>query len=63
MYSPAAFDRAFDDLMHQAGVADDVAYASSKTGLILTEENKSRVTGKDLDDWREAIDEYHRLVA
>ena len=63
MYSPAAFDRAFDDLMHQAGVADDVAYASSKTGLILTEANKSRVTGKDLDDWREAIDEYHRPVA
>jgi len=37
-------------------------YAYKKTGRIVTEENKRLLSEEELDEWNDAIDEYHRRV-
>lgn len=49
-----------DSVMRKADIRPEIAYASRKTGLIVTAENMPYLTGQDLREWQEAIDEYYR---
>lgn len=50
--------------MEEAKIAPEFIYAYQKTdGLLLTEENEKLATGKDLEDWNNAIDEYFSGVS
>lgn len=50
------------DIMKKAKLPLHKIYAMKKTGLIATEENWHKLTTKDIEDWEEAIDEYHERV-
>ena len=49
------------DIMKQAGIDPSIIYAFEKTGRIVTEENKNKLTDAELTEWKEAVEEYHRL--
>jgi hypothetical protein len=46
--------------MQEAGMRPDFVYAFIKTnGLLVTEDNRSLIPEKDLQEWEAALDEYH----
>ncbi len=47
-----------DEVLERADIRPDIAYAIRKTGLIVTAHNKSLLTGRDLEEWNDAIEEY-----
>ncbi len=51
------------DIMKRAGIPPALIYAHTRTGRIVTEQNKSKLPDVDIREWDEAIDEYHRRVA
>lgn len=51
-------DRQMNAALDHADIDPGIAYAIQKTGLILTKENKQLATGRDLADWKQAVDEY-----
>jgi hypothetical protein len=60
LYSDELIQEEMDEILSLAGISPDIAYASQKTGRIVTAHNNSLLTGRDLREWREAIEEYHR---
>jgi hypothetical protein len=50
------------DAMSQAGIDAALIYAFKRTGRIVTESNKQLLTEEELQEWNDAIDEYHRRV-
>lgn len=64
LVSDADMERETIRMMDGAGIAPEIIYAYQKTGgLLLTNENKKLATGKDLEDWENAIDEYFNGVS
>ena len=55
-------EAAMVDLMKQAGIDPALIYAYEKTGRIVTEENKNKLTDAELAEWDEAVDEYRWLA-
>ncbi len=54
----------FNDLRRNAsavGVRPDMAYATNKTGMIITEKNHHMFSEEDKRRWEEALKEYKRL--
>ena len=50
--------------MHKAQVRPEIIYAYQRTnGLLLSKENMSLASTKDVEDWDAAIDEYFMLVS
>ena len=50
------------EAMHRSGMRPHLIYAYQKTGgLLLTRENESLATTKDIEDWDAAIEEYYSL--
>ena len=47
------------DAMRAAGIRPALIYAYERTGLIVTKENRSLLSAADLDEWEDAIAEYH----
>lgn len=47
----------------EAGTSPELAYATYKTGLMVTAFNKNLLTDSDLKEWNDAIEEYRRLQA
>jgi hypothetical protein len=56
------YERATVEAMSRAGIDPALIYAYKKTGRIVTEENKRLLSEEELDEWNDAIDEYHRRV-
>ena len=50
------------DILKRAGIPPAFIYACEKTGRIVTERNKELLTDAELQEWKEAVDEYHRRV-
>ncbi|WP_431138917.1 DUF5677 domain-containing protein [Enterobacter mori] len=48
------------EAMHKAGINPAIIYAYKKTGYLLAEENLDKYTGKVLQEWDNAIDEYNQ---
>ena len=47
-------------LLKRAGVPPALIYAYEKTGRLVTEENKRFLTDKELEEWDNAVEEYHK---
>ncbi|MCU4432300.1 SEC-C domain-containing protein [Acinetobacter pittii] len=59
LLSDVDMQREMVKVMEKAEIAPEFIYAYQKTGgLLLTEENEKLATGKDLEDWNDAIEEY-----
>jgi len=57
-----AFERELTDAMAAAGIDPAVIYASKKTGLIVTEDNREQMPAEALKEWEAAIGEYQELT-
>ena len=60
--SDEEYERAVVAGMPQAGLDPAVIYALKRTGRMVTDRNKHLLSKKDLRQWNDAIDEYHRTV-
>jgi len=40
-----------------------LVYAMNKTGRIVTQQNMRFLTDADLQEWNDAVDEYHQMIA
>jgi hypothetical protein len=47
------------EAMQQVGIDPAYIYAYTKTGRLLTKENRELLTPEELNEWKEAVDEYH----
>jgi hypothetical protein len=47
--------------MAKADLPPEIIYAYKKTGLLVSEMNRNRLSDEDLEEWNAAIDEYLRL--
>ena len=60
--SDEEYERAVVAAMPQAGLDPAVIYAFKRTGRIVTDSNKHLLSKKELRQWDDAIEEYHRTV-
>jgi len=60
--NPQQYEQAMIETMSQAGTDPAFIYAFKRTGRIVTESNKHRLTEKELRQWNDAIDEYQHRV-
>jgi len=45
-----------------SGMPPAIVYAMNKTGRIVTEENSQFLTDAELQEWNDAVDEYHQKI-
>jgi len=60
--NPHQYEQDMIETMAQAGVNPAFIYAFKRTGRIVTESNKHRLTEKELRRWNDAITEYEHKV-
>ena len=60
--SDEEYERAVVAAMPQAGLDPAVIYAFKRTDRIVTDGNKHLLSKKELRQWNDAIEEYHRTV-
>ena len=46
----------------ESGMDPALIYAMNKTGRIVTEQNMRFLTDSDLQEWNDAVDEYHQMI-
>jgi hypothetical protein len=46
----------------ESGMDPALVYAINKTGRIVTEQNMKFLTDADLQEWNDAVDEYHQMI-
>jgi hypothetical protein len=46
-----------------SGIDPAIVYAMNKTGRIVTETNMQFLTDAELQEWNDAVDEYHQKIA
>ena len=56
------YERAVVAAMPQAGLDPAVIYAFKRTDRMVTDSNKHLLSKKELRQWNDAIEEYHRTV-
>jgi hypothetical protein len=49
------------EVMRSIGIRPALIYATQKTGLIVTEQNRNLIPDIDLEEWEAAIEEYYDL--
>ena len=59
--SAEKFTRLLVDALKEANARPEIIYAVEKTGLLVTEFNKYRLTEAEYRQWCDAIEEYRRL--
>lgn len=59
LYSDDMMKVEMDEALAKADIPRDIAYATKKTGLIVTAHNESLLTGQDIQEWNDAIQEYY----
>jgi len=61
-YPEERFRREWNEVMDEAvrtgGIRPELAYAAKKTGFIVTESNKEKLTRQQLKEWDDAVQEY-----
>ena len=60
--SDEEYERAVVAAMPQAGLDPAVIYAFKRTDRMVTDGNKHLLSKKELRQWNDAIEEYHRTV-
>jgi hypothetical protein len=53
-------DNAMIEAMERAGIRPELIYAYRKTGLIVTTDNRHRVSSEDMAAWDAAMKEYFK---
>ena len=61
--NPQQYEQDMIETMAQAGINPAFIYAFKRTGRIVTESNKHRLTENELRRWNDAISEYEHMVA
>ena len=56
------YERELAEMMAAAGIDPALIYASAKTGLLVTEENRDKVPVEALEEWEAALHEYEELT-
>lgn len=51
------------EIMHENNIRPELIYAFEKTGLLVNELNIDLLAEQDLQEWEDAIDEYHEIIA
>jgi len=46
----------------ESGMPPAILYAMNKTGRIVTEDNSQFLTDAELQEWNDAVDEYHQKI-
>lgn len=46
-----------------SGIDPALVYAMNKTGRIGTEQNMRFLTDAEIQEWNDAVDEYHQMIA
>ena len=46
----------------ESGMDPALVYAMNKTGRIVTEQNMRFLTDADIEEWNDAVDEYHQMI-
>jgi hypothetical protein len=59
--SAQKFTRILVDALKEANSRPEIIFAVQKTGMLVTEYNKYRLTSAEYRQWCDAIDEYRRL--
>jgi hypothetical protein len=59
--SAQKFQRILLDALKEANTRPEIIFAVEKTGFLVTEYNKYRLTPAEYQQWCDAIDEYRRL--
>jgi hypothetical protein len=54
--------RALVQAAGESGMDPALVYAMNKTGRIVTEQNMQFLTDADLQEWNDAVDEYHQMI-
>ena len=50
------------EAMAEVGISQAMIFAFKLTGRIVTESNKHLLTGQELREWNDAVDEYYRRI-
>jgi hypothetical protein len=62
---PEALEETWRTLLQAAGESGmdpALVYAMNKTGRIVTEQNMQFLTDSDLQEWNDAVEEYHQMI-
>jgi hypothetical protein len=59
LLSPEDIKRLTAEAMVKAGIDEDKIYAYKKSGYLITDSSLDRATGAAIDEWDNAIDEFH----
>jgi hypothetical protein len=54
--------RALVQAAGESGMDPALVYAMNKTGRIVTEQNMRFLTDADIQEWNDAVDEYHQMI-
>jgi len=54
--------RALVQAAGESGMDPALVYAMNKTGRIVTKENMRFLTDADIQEWNDAVDEYHHMI-
>ena len=54
--------RALVQAAGESGMNAALVYAMNKTGRIVTEQNMQFLTGAEIEEWNDAVDEYHQMI-
>jgi hypothetical protein len=54
--------RALIQAAGESGMDPALVYAMNKTGRIVTDQNLRFLTDADLQEWNDAVDEYHQMI-
>jgi hypothetical protein len=54
--------RALVQAAGESGMDPALVFAMNKTGRIVTEQNMRFLTDADIQEWNDAVDEYHQMV-
>lgn len=61
-YSPEDTWNNIAQAMEELGIDPSIIYATKKTKMIASSFNEDLMTGKQIDEWNNAIDEYYKIV-
>ena len=54
--------RALVQAAGESGMDAALVYAMNKTGRIVTEQNMQFLTDAEIQEWNDAVDEYHQMI-
>ncbi len=60
--SEEKYERMMIEAMAEVGISQAMIFAFKRTGRIVTEKNRHLLSAEELQEWDEAINEYHRTI-